>query len=197
MSKDRIAIPPREGRALRVREGQSFRVVDVEGGQVAALFAFSLEDLSEYLSAEHTRPQLSRLFPQVGESFLTNLRRPILRFEADTSPGLHDMLCAACDPARYAGLGASDEHASCAENLHLAVAAVGIGPVEIPQPVNLFMHIPVLSDGTLGWEPAETEAGDYVQLLAERDCLIVVSACPQDLLPINRGAPGPLALDLL
>jgi uncharacterized protein YcgI (DUF1989 family) len=196
VSEHRIDVPARGGRAVRVEAGRSFRVVDLEGGQVGDLFAFCLDDLGEYLSAEHTRAELFRLFPRVGESFVSNLRRPILLFEADTSPGFHDMLFAACDAARYASLGAPAGHAACAENLQVALAELGLGPVAVPQPVNLFENIPVRPDGSLDWQATATAAGDYVQLRAERDCVVVVSACPYDLVATHT-APGPLAIDLL
>jgi uncharacterized protein YcgI (DUF1989 family) len=192
-----IDVPAREGRGVRVAAGQRFRVIDVEGGQVADTFAFRADDVSEYHSAEHTRAVVSRLFPRVGEHFVTNHRRPILRLEEDASPGIHDMLCAACDPERYTGLGVDGWHASCQENLRRAMAALGVPAVEVPQPINLFMNIPVLAGGELGWEPAPTRAGDSVTLRAELDCYVVVSACPQDLVPINHGNPTPIALELL
>jgi uncharacterized protein YcgI (DUF1989 family) len=195
MSESRIPIAAQEGRAVRVDAGRSFRIVDVNGGQVADLFAFALDDPSEHLSAEHTRAQLFRMFPAIGESFMTNRRRPILAFEADTSPGVHDMLFAACDAARYEGLGAGADHASCADNLRAAVNSAGFGPVGSPQPVNLFEDTSVRSDGSLRWRPARTKPGDYVQMRAERACLVVVSACPYDLAPIK--SLGPLAIDLL
>src|SRR6266581_1726495 len=103
-----IRIPAREGHGLRLRAGERVRVIDPEGGQVADVFAFYEGDLSEYHSAEHTRVFVSRLFPRVGEQFVTNRRRPILTFEADGSPGIHDMLCAACDASRYTGLGVQE-----------------------------------------------------------------------------------------
>jgi uncharacterized protein len=192
-----IRVPAREGRGARLAAGGRFRVVDLEGGQVGDLFAFCADDVSEYHSAEHTRVSVNRLFPLVGEQFVTNRRRPILTFEADDSPGLHDLLCAACDPARYEGLGVQGWHASCQENLRTAMAALGHPDVEVPQPINLFMNIPVRADGTIGWEPALTRPGDSVTFRAERDCLVVLSACPQDIVVINNQAPGPLVLELL
>jgi len=194
---ERIHIPAREGRGVRVASSARVRVVDLEGGQVGDLFAFDADDVGEYASAEHTRVAVSRLFPRLGESFVTNRRRPILSLEEDTSPGVHDMLCAACDPTRYAGLGVEGWHASCQENLRRVMAEFGHEGVEVPQPINLFMNIPVLEDGALGWEPALTKPGDYVQLRAERDCYIVVSACPQDLITINGGTPSALAIEML
>ena len=58
----RIDVPAREGRGVRVAAGRRFRVIDVEGGQVADTFAFRADDVSEYHSAEHTRAYVSRLF---------------------------------------------------------------------------------------------------------------------------------------
>ena len=52
-------------------------------------------------------------------------------------------------------------------------------------------------DDVLGWEPAQTEAGDYVTLRAEMDCFVVVSACPQDIVAINNQRPSPVAIELL
>lgn len=194
---ERIEIPPREGRAVRVPAGGRFRVVDLDGKQVGDLFAFRDGDVSEYVSAEHTRPHVDCLFPRVGESFVTNRRRPILVFERDDSPGLHDMLCAACDPARFEGLGVEGWHASCQENLLEAMAALGHPHVEVPQPINLFMNIPVDSDGTLGWGTALSRPGDSVTMRAKIDAIVVVSACPQDIVPINDRSPTRLALEVL
>ena len=85
---------------MRIAAGDRVRVIDPEGGQVADVFAFCADDLSEYHSAEHTRVYVNRLFPRVGQQFVTNRRRPILTLAADTTAGNHDMLCAACDPSR-------------------------------------------------------------------------------------------------
>ena len=190
-----VHIPAREGRGVSIRAGDRVRVVDPEGGQVADLFAFSVDDPSEYHSAEHTRVHVGRLFPRVGEQFVTNRRRPILTLEADDSPGIHDMLVAACDPTRYQGLGVQEWHASCQENLLAAMRRLGVERVEVPQPINLFMNIPVGADTELGFLPAQTRPGDSITFRAELDCHVVVSACPQDLVQINAGAPGPIDLE--
>jgi uncharacterized protein YcgI (DUF1989 family) len=102
-----MVVPAGAGLAVWVRHGEYLRIVDVEGGQVGDLFAFAGADPGEYLSAAHTRTSTSRLFPRIGEQFVTNRRRPILTLVADTSPGVHDMLIAACDPERYRMLGAA------------------------------------------------------------------------------------------
>jgi uncharacterized protein YcgI (DUF1989 family) len=191
-----ILVPAREARAVRVAAGDRFRIVDVEGQQVCDLFAFAAEDVSEYASAGHTRIWVNRLFPRVGQEFVTNRRRPILLFERDDSPGVHDMLCAACDPIRYRLLGA-EEHPSCQENLQHAMAGLGHDAFEIPQPINLFMSVRVEPDGSLTWGPAPTRAGDEVVLRARLDAIVVASACPQDLNVINNYRPSSVGIEVL
>jgi hypothetical protein len=191
-----ILVPAREARAVRVAAGDPFRIVDIEGQQVADLFAFVADDVSEYASAEHTRIWVNRLFPRVGQEFVTNRRRPILLFERDDSPGVHDMLCAACDLTRYRLLGA-EEHASCQENLKRVMGELGHGAIEIPQPINLFMSVKVEPDGSLTWGPAPTKGGDDVVLRARLDAIVVASACPQDLNEINNYRPSSIGIELL
>ena len=191
-----ITVPAREGRAVELHRGDRIRVIDPRGGQVADVFAFCAGDMGEYHSAQHTRVWVGKLFPAVGEQFVTNHRRPILTLEADTSPGIHDMLCAACDPSRYALLGVDGWHASCEENLQKAMLELGHEGIVIPQPINLFMNIPVGEGGTIGWGPAPTGAGDSVTLRAELDIVVAVSACPQDLVPINAGNPTEIVLEV-
>jgi uncharacterized protein YcgI (DUF1989 family) len=182
---DRLLVAAREARAVEVPAGTAFRVVDVEGGQVADLFAYITDNVREYASAEHTRTYVNRLFPRLGEMFVTNARRPILTFEEDASPG------------RYRLMGVEEPHASCEENLRLAMTGLGYPDVEVPQPINLFMNVRVDADGRLTWGRALTRPGDHVVLRAMLDSLIVVSACPQDQNEINGFNPTGLAIEML
>jgi uncharacterized protein len=195
--EERVVVPAREARAVAMAAGRRFRVVDLQGHQCGDLFAYVAADVREYASAEHTRVHVDRLFPRPGEDFVTNRRRPILRFEADDSPGVHDMLIAACDPARYAGLGVDGPHASCQDNLERAMAACGHPEVEVPQPINLFTNIALGPERELLWRPALTKAGDSATFRTLLDAVVVLSACPQDVVAINECRPGPLALELL
>jgi uncharacterized protein len=193
----RVIVPAGEGRAVQLSAEERVRVVDLEGGQVGDVFAFAADDITEHLSASHTRAATDRLFPAVGGSFVTNRRRPILTLVGDTSPGWHDMLIAACDPYRYAALGVRGFHASCADNLAKSLADLGLDDPGTPQPVNVFMRIPVAGDGGLSWLSAISGPGDAITFEAAMDCVIVVSACPQDLVEINGHHPSPLAIDVL
>jgi uncharacterized protein YcgI (DUF1989 family) len=193
---ERLVVPAGEGRALRIRAGEQFRVIDVAGGQVGDLFAFVDGDPSEYMSMEHTRPSIRRITPRPGDVLLTNRRQPILRFDDDTSPGIHDTLYAACDPQRYRSLGVEEPHRSCAENLRIAMEETVGATVTIPQPFNVFMHVEVLANGDLATHPAPSSAGDVLAFTAQSDVVVALSSCPMDIININAGGIGDLAIEV-
>ena len=178
-------IPARQGKAAFVARGQSVRVINTHGQQVVDTWAFRRDDLTEFMSMEHSRTSLGRIMPFVGQSMTTNRRRPILTLVEDTSGGIHDTLLAACDRYRYELLGCEGYHDNCTDNLAAAMAELGLTPPETPSPWNLFMNIPVRPDGSVGFEPPVSKAGDFVTLRAEMDCIVAFSACPQDIVPIN------------
>ncbi|HEV8676917.1 MAG TPA: urea carboxylase-associated family protein [Methylomirabilota bacterium] len=194
--KQEIPIPARTGAGFRVAAGEFVQVLDVSGQQCADFFAFSAADPTEYLSATHTRVAVDRLFPQVSQSFFSDRRRPLLQLEEDRSPGIHDMLFAACDPARYAQYGV-EGHPSCAENLRTALGKLGVEVCHVPQPVNFFMNVAVRLDGRCEFGPPQTNPGDFVLLRAFLDCLVVVSACPQEWNPAANYHPSDLLARVL
>jgi uncharacterized protein YcgI (DUF1989 family) len=197
MSETLLTVPARRGRAVRLREGQSIRIVNTHGHQVCDTWAFSAEDPHEFLSLEHTRPTLGKIFPTKGDFLYSNRRRPILYFADDTSPGIHDTIVAACDDYRYGLLGCTDYHDNCTDNLIAAMRAIHATLPEIPQPLNLWMNIPVKPDGRIEWGEPLSKAGDYVILRAEMDVVVAMSACPQDILPINGGRPVEVHYEVL
>ena len=180
-----VTIPARRGKAAFVAKGQSVRVINTHGQQVVDTWAFSRDDLTEFMSMEHSRTSLGRIMPALGQAMVTNRRRPILTLVDDTSGGIHDTLLAACDRYRYELLGCEEYHDNCTDNLGAAMAELGLVAPETPSPWNLFMNIPVARDGSVGFEPPVSKAGDYITLRAEMDCVVAFSACPQDMVPIN------------
>ncbi len=180
-----ITIPARRGKAAFVSAGQTVRVINTHGQQVVDTWAFSRQDLTEFMSMEHSRTSLARIMPTVGQAMVTNRRRAILTLAGDTSGGIHDTLLAACDRYRYELLGCEGYHDNCTDNLAAALAELGLTAPETPSPWNLFMNIPVGADGGVGFEPPVSKPGNYVALRAEMDCVVAFSACPQDMVPIN------------
>jgi len=180
-----VTIPARKGKAARLSKGERVKVVNTHGAQVVDTWAFNAADASEFMSMEHTRGQILKLMPAVGDGMYTNRRREILRLVEDTSPGIHDTLMAACNRERYENLGCREYHDNCQDNMFAALADLGFEAPEVPSPWNLFMNIPWTQEGRLSWAEPESRPGDYLLLEACMDLVLAFSACPQDMLPIN------------
>lgn len=170
--------------ACRLAPGATVRVTNLHGSQVVDTWALSADSPAEHLSMEHTRAVLHRLSPRVGDALYSNQRRPLLTLTEDTSPGIHDTLIAACDQARYRMLGHHGFHRNCSDNFQGAIKALGIRAAT-SAPLNLFMNIAIGPEGTLSFEPSASRPGDHVTLTAHHDLHLILSACPQDLVPIN------------
>ena len=186
-----IEIPARRGKAARLSRGQTVRVVNTRGQQVVDTWAFSAGDIAEFMSMEHSRVAIGRIIPSLGDTLVTNRRRPIATLIEDTSGGIHDTLFAACDRWRYETLGCRDYHDNCTDNLAAALGELGLEPPETPAPLNLFMNIPVIDGNRVEIRPPVSTPGSHVTLRAERDCILVFSACPQDIVPVNGLALRP------
>ena len=175
-----------EGAGFHLKRGQQLRIVNTHGSQVVDLFAHNGGDLAESLSIHHSRNVWYRLQPRQGDQLWTQLRRPILTMTEDSSPGVHDTLFPCCDATRYEQLGVKGYHRNCADNWRGAVASLGIEPpATVPTALNLFMNVPVAPDGSFKILPPVSRPGDHVSFRAELDCLIALSACPVDMLPLN------------
>jgi hypothetical protein len=148
---------------------------------VGDLFAYSQADPTEYLCTARTRELTERLFPAVGQQFCTNYYRPILTFISDHSPGIHDSLYAACDPALYQFRRAEEGHPSCHENFLKTAEVLGIDVGFVPGPVNLFQNTPVEGNEKLIFGPSLTKPGDYVEMRAEMDLSLILTSCSYDL----------------
>jgi uncharacterized protein YcgI (DUF1989 family) len=181
----RVTIPARRGKAVRVRAGQHATIINTHGTQVVDTWAFSAEDVAEWMAMEASRAWFMKLAAAVGDSFVTNRRRPILTLVEDTSGCAHDTLMAPCDRWRYGLLGVDGYHDNCRDNLHAALAELGITVAATPPSLNVFMNIPWTADGTLAWGEPVSAPGSYAVFRAEMDAILAFSACPQDILPIN------------
>jgi uncharacterized protein YcgI (DUF1989 family) len=186
-----ISIPARSGKALRLRARQSVKVINTHGQQVVDTWAFNAADLGEFMSMEHARVAMGHIIPKVGDRLVTNRRRAILQIVEDTSGGIHDTLIAACNRWRYEQLGCPTYHDNCTDNLAAAMRELGLVAPETPSPLNLFMNIPVRDGDDIEFLPPVGTPGSYVTLQAEMDCIIVLSVCPQDIIPINGVAMIP------
>ena len=176
--EDRL-IDPRGHHACEVRKGEVYRIVDVEGQQVADFLCFNLHRLEEKLSPHNTLLLNKQVFPGVGYTLFSDEAGALMTMTADTN-GTHDIIAGACsrftNEFRY---GVKDTP-NCRDNFAAALAPWEIGWKQIPYNINVFMNCPIQPDGTFTIELPSSKAGDYVDFTAEMDVLVATSNCPQE-----------------
>jgi uncharacterized protein YcgI (DUF1989 family) len=197
---EEIEVPAGHGRAVRVRAGQRFEIVDVEGEQVADLCAVAAEDHDESIFLPVTRLALGRTELRHGDELLTSRRRPILRLE-DDPVGTHDVLFGVCDRYRYeVDFGLPPGHRNCRDNFVEALAEHGVGAVQAHRAadngVNVFINQRLDDAGSFQLEAPLTKAGDAALFTALIDAIVAVSACPESQTACNGGRPTPMAIRL-
>ncbi len=163
--------------AFTVRKGTLFRVVDIEGKQVADLVSFSRTDHDEKLSTGATIDCNGSLAVGRGDILYSNRYRPMLTVE-DDSVGRHDILHPPCSRWMYMfQYGIKDSHPSCLENLSNALSEFGIYEYVISTTLNIFLNTRILPNGRIHIEEPLSNPGDYIELRAEIDMIMAISAC--------------------
>ncbi len=140
-------VPAAEGRAFHLDAGGRIRIVTPKGRQAADFFAFCAADIAEWLSPMHTWVWSFSVKPRPGDILLSRFRRPMFDFVEDGAGGMHDMMLAACDQARYEQFGFEGPHRSCSENLEIAMRGLGHELAVIPQPINFFTNTHIDAEG--------------------------------------------------
>jgi uncharacterized protein YcgI (DUF1989 family) len=170
-------IAPQSGDAFELRKGQTLRVIDPEGEQVADFFAFAASDHACWLSSGRTIDYASRIFLTTGDILYSNDSRPMVTVVADTA-GRHDFLLTPCSQEMFEILYKhKGHHPSCFENLYTSLAKYGVKPHQIGTTFNIFMKVDVAEDGAVTVGVPSSKAGDYIDLRAEMDLIVGLTAC--------------------
>ncbi len=187
-----IMIPPADARSFTVSAGETFRVVDVEGQQVADFVALSVQDPDEASSPSQTILfNYPRVRLQAGDRFYSSKCRPMFEIVADDADGVHDFLYAACNSAWYATLGMPG-HRNCQDNLAGALSGTWKLPKSgLPSPINLFQDTYPDATGSVAARPSPTAPGAAITLHALMDCVVAVTSCAYDAEPAETCINGP------
>ena len=176
-----------------LRRGQALRIVDVEGNQAADTLFFNAADVADRYSAVDTIREQGNVYLGLGSKLLSTSGKVLAEIAADTV-GRHDTLAGNCSReinlVRYGKPG----QLSCRDNFIMALSELGMGPRDIPANINFFMNVPVNGNGDVAIADGISEPWDYVDLRCEKDVIVVISNCPQELNPCSGGTPTPIRL---
>ncbi len=180
-----------------INQGQTFRILDLEGNQAVDTLFYSAADHEERYSASDTIRHQGNLYLSAGTKLMSGEGKVLLTIVADTC-GRHDTLGGACaaesNTVRYA-LDKKHMH-SCRDSFSLAVghADCGLAKRDIASNINFFMNVPVPADGQLTFADGISAPGKYVEMRAEMDVIALISNCPQLNNPCNAYNPTPVRL---
>jgi urea carboxylase-associated protein 1 len=179
-----------------VKQGQTFRIVDVKGNQAADTLFFNANHVSERYSATDTIREQGNVYLTSGSKLRSNDNNIMLQITADTC-GRHDTLGGACatesNTVRY-DLEKRCMHA-CRDSWMLAIAEnpeYGLNKRDISHNINFFMNVPVTATGGLTFEDGISAPGKYVEMRADMDTIVLISNCPQLNNPCNGYDPTPV-----
>jgi uncharacterized protein YcgI (DUF1989 family) len=183
-------VRPAQAQAFEVKDGQFIQISDMLGKQVAVCVGFNLHDFDETLSPANTRMGNNALMLREGHILYSNRHNRMLTIIAD-SVGRHDMLMPACNAQRYVEDYGLTEHGNCTDNFLRALAARKYEiPVDrMPDPINFFMNVGIKARGELEIREPLSNRNDNVLLKAQMDCLLVISACPNEQNAMNGFKP--------
>jgi urea carboxylase-associated protein 1 len=179
-----------------VRQGETLRLLDLEGNQAVDTLFFNADDPAEHYSASDTIREQANIYLTTGSALMSDLCRPLMIITADTV-GRHDTVGGACstesNTVRYA-LDKKSMHA-CRDSFLLAVIEneqCGLTKRDIAHNINFFMNVPVTPDGKLEFADGLSAPGKYVEMVAEMNVIALISNCPQLNNPCNAYNPTPI-----
>lgn len=178
MVEIRIRVPAREAVTLDIPAGSIVAITDVAGHQGADCVAVTSDGAIS--CTRTTRARNRRLFPEKGQSIYADDGAALLTLVEDSSPGPHGLLVPPCDPTMYRLRSAGCAHPSCHDNLHRAFLSRGISLGRTPPSICLFQNIRIDDAGAISIGVNRSRPGDRIAFRAERDLVLAVSACPND-----------------
>jgi len=190
--RTQMTIESNRGGALVVAKGQCIRI---EGTTIVDFVAFNRDNLADRLDQARSKAVNSKLFLTTGDVLVSRTDRQMFKIVHDGFPeGTHDLDKGMCSASGYqyrlkalgGKLDKQDERAvqavpthGCWENLIEALRPWKVAAEDIPNPFNIFMTMEVDGEcGALNMTKVRPTRTAHVDLVAEMDCVVGISACP-------------------
>lgn len=182
-------VPPNTGWAGDLKKSQLIRIT---GTTTVDFVAFDRHNLRERFDQARTKVYNTKIFISTGDKLMSKSNKHMMTIIEDKYvEGTHDLQKGMCSAYRYQlfkqegrikeyylGDVEIPDH-GCWENLSEALKPYGIAPEDIPSPFNLFQTMKI--DGTTGrleHTKIRPKLGTYIDLRAEMDLVVALSACP-------------------
>ena len=184
-----------------LKRGQLLRLTDIEGGANVSLLLLNAHEKSERLNLPDTLKCQHTARLTAGHCLYSDMGRILAAITADTC-GWHDSmggLLNAAEVAEKYGQGRYQElrngfFRNGMDNLLVELGKWDLGLADLLMNLNLFSKVTVDSDGCFHFEAGNSKAGDYLELYAPMDTLVVLTALQHPMDPNPLYAPKPVQL---
>lgn len=183
------------GMAFIVKKG---RIIRVAGESTADFVVFNLNDVNERFDQARTKVDQGKIYVSTGDALISKLNNVMMTIVEDTYEGAHDLQKGMCSTSFYEKWGdkifeiygatwkklgrkreAAPDH-GCWENLTAALRPWNVRPEDIPSPLNIFQTMVInAKTGAMRYATIRPVPGTHMDLRAEMDCLVGISACPE------------------
>ena len=194
-------IPSNTGKAFPVKKGQVIRVI---GQSTADFVVFNLRNVKERFDQARTKVDQGKIYVTTGDLLVSKFNNAMMTIVKDTYEGTHDMEKGMCSTSFYKKWGdkifaiygstwkklgrkrgAAPKH-GCWENLARALRPWKVHKEDVPSPLNIFQTMVInCKSGAMRYAMIRPKPGTHMDLRAEMDCLVGISACPEG----GRGKP--------
>jgi urea carboxylase-associated protein 2 len=177
---------------VRLRRGEALRIIDISGTSSVSMIGWREEDVSERINcADTVKVQWSAAISK-GRVILSDMGRVFVSLIEDTS-GAHDTLVGGSTPASaLAAFGVASRNTH--ENFLAAAAKIGLGLRDVPPCVTFFAPVSVDPNGRFLWNASRKRPGDFVDLRAEMNVVMVLSNSAHPLNPARPSVSAPVTL---
>jgi uncharacterized protein len=176
-----------------INKGQRLRITDLEGQQVVDFLCYDAVDTSDRYNAANTMKLSGSIFLTKGASLWSDRAKKLMTIMDDTC-GYHDTIGGCCSAEMNVLRYGKTAPRNCRDTFEEALRRFNLTRDDIVANVNWFMYVPVREDGSMAIATGRSKAGDYVDLLAERDVICAVSNCAQIFNPCNGFSPSPVRI---
>jgi uncharacterized protein len=187
----RESVPSGWYTTLLLRRGETLRIIDDAGQASVSLLAWREEDPSERINCADTIKVQWSAAVSKGRVVLSDMGHVVFSMIEDTC-GAHDLLVGGSTPASVlAASGVSGRNTQ--ENFLAAVSKIGLSVRDISPCITFFAPVALDAAGRFIWKEGCKRTGDFVDLRAEMNLIVVASNCAHPLNP-SQSAGGAATL---
>ncbi|AGA86873.1 urea amidolyase associated protein UAAP1 [Stutzerimonas stutzeri] len=184
-----------------LKRGQLLRLTDLEGGANVSVMLLNANEKSERLNLPDTLKGQHTAKLSAGHCLYSDMGRVLAAITADTC-GWHDSfggVLNAKEVTEKYGEGRYQElrngfFRNGTDNLLVEMGKWDLNLQDLLMVLNLFSRVDVDADGAFAFQPGNSQPGDYVELYAPMDTLVILTALQHPLDPNPDYAPKPVQL---